>query len=138
MDDEPESSRAGLLRPRDGSSSDVNREQEQEHAVIDVEEDSDGAEDAAEREKIAKERRFDAKRKRILFLENLLRELDTLVFLEFITIYHLEYVCLLVRAIHGSILSWPQLFVLLVSCPHRHPCQPPDTPTRHSPRPPAR
>ena len=76
--------------------------------MVDLEGERDAAEDAedaAERDKIAKERRFDAKRKRILFLENLLRELDTLVFLELITIYHLEYVGLPSNATTGSVLT---------------------------------
>jgi hypothetical protein len=89
-DADAESSRAGLLRRRDSSSEEEHggsSEADEEHAA-----DVEAAEDAAERATLAKERRFDAKRKRILFLENLLRELDTLVFLELITIYHLEYV----------------------------------------------
>ncbi len=91
MDDEAESSHASLLRH--GNSS-VDADAQHEHAIADVEveDDYDTAEDAAAREQIAKERRVDAKRKRILFLEHLLRELDTLVFVELITIYHLEYV----------------------------------------------
>ncbi|KAF2704973.1 DUF1746-domain-containing protein [Pleomassaria siparia CBS 279.74] len=114
MDDEAESSRAGLLRRANSSSEhrdadfDSEHEHEHEHARADAEEDHDDGEDALERERVAKERRVDAKRKRILFLEHLLRELDTLVFLELITIYHLDcsFFWFLVRTIiHVSLLT---------------------------------
>lgn len=41
-----------------------------------------------------KERRLDAKRKRIRMLGDLLRELDLVVYMELLALYHLEYVCL--------------------------------------------
>jgi hypothetical protein len=44
-----------------------------------------------EKEKEVKQRRLDAKRKRIQMLGELLRELDMVVYLELITLYHLEY-----------------------------------------------
>jgi hypothetical protein len=44
-----------------------------------------------EKEKQIKQRRLDAKRKRIQMLGDLLRDLDTVVFLELITLYYLEY-----------------------------------------------
>lgn len=43
-----------------------------------------------EREKQVKQRRLDAKRKRIQMLGELLRDLDMVVYLELITLYHLE------------------------------------------------
>ena len=90
MDDEAESSRAGLLRSRNGTPPEPDVEPDDEHAVLDTVEDI--GDDEAVREQIAKERRADAKKKRVAFLDHLLRELDTLVFLELITLYHLEYV----------------------------------------------
>lgn len=44
-----------------------------------------------EKEKQIKQRKLDAKRKRIQMLGELLRELDMIVYLELITLYHLEY-----------------------------------------------
>jgi hypothetical protein len=43
------------------------------------------------KDQLAKERRLDAKRKRIRMLNELLRELDLVVYMELITVYHLEY-----------------------------------------------
>lgn len=89
MDGEPESSRAGRRYGNNSpSSADANADADPEDAMADIDEE----EDAAQREQRAKERRLDAKRKRVTFLEHLLRELDTLVFLELITLYHLECV----------------------------------------------
>lgn len=84
MNDEAESSRASRRAAA--------AEEHEEEGLAEVELDSgdDGEEEAAEREKRVKERRVDAKRKRVVFLDHLLRELDTLVFLELITLYHLE------------------------------------------------
>jgi len=48
-------------------------------------------EEQREREKHAKQTRLDAKRKRIQMLGELLRDLDMIVYLELITLYHLEY-----------------------------------------------
>ncbi|KAF2192117.1 DUF1746-domain-containing protein [Zopfia rhizophila CBS 207.26] len=79
MNDEAESSRAGLRYGNDTIS-----DTELEPTVIDKEE------DAARREETARERRVDAKRKRVVFLDHLLRELDILVFLELVTVYHLD------------------------------------------------
>jgi hypothetical protein len=44
-----------------------------------------------DREKQVKQRRLEAKRKRIQMLGELLRDLDMVVYLELITLYHLEY-----------------------------------------------
>jgi hypothetical protein len=85
MDDEAESSQARRHEDDEHLGRDEAREDERERI--------DEEEEAAEREKLVKERRVDAKRKRIVFLDHLLRELDTLVFLELITLYHLEYDC---------------------------------------------
>lgn len=82
MDDEAESSRAGLRRSSIAAS-----DTEHDDAVEGIAHEHD----ATQREQRAKERRLDAKRKRVVFLDHLLRELDTLVFLELIILYHLEY-----------------------------------------------
>jgi hypothetical protein len=82
MDDEGESSAAGLRHTTSNA---------EEHAELDNET-VDADEEARMKETIARERRLDAKRKRIALLDQLLRELDTLTLLELITIYHLEYV----------------------------------------------
>lgn len=79
MNDEAESSRAALRR--DDSSPD---------RTDDIE-DIDPEEVAHERAKDAKERRLDAKRKRIRMLGDLLRELDLVVYMELLVLYHLEY-----------------------------------------------
>lgn len=87
MSDEAESSRAGR---RHGTADAARADPDDVLAVVDDNNDDD-LEDAAQRAQRAKERRVDAKRKRVIFLDHLLRELDTLVFLELITLYHLEY-----------------------------------------------
>lgn len=79
MNDEAESSRAA--RRHDASSPDH----------IDYIVDIDPEEVARERAKDAKERRLDAKRKRIRMLGDLLRELDLVVYMELLALYHLEY-----------------------------------------------
>ncbi|KAF1964732.1 DUF1746-domain-containing protein [Bimuria novae-zelandiae CBS 107.79] len=99
MNDEAESSRAGRRHSSIGAS-DV----ELDETVADL----DHEEVIAQRERRAKERRLDAKRKRVVFLDHLLRELDTLVFLELIALYHLDcsFFWFVVRAIiHGSLLT---------------------------------
>lgn len=48
-------------------------------------------EEQREKEKHAKQTRLEAKRKRIQMLGELLRDLDMVVYLELITLYHLEY-----------------------------------------------
>jgi hypothetical protein len=57
-----------------------------------LDEEYDDAREALAREQSAKERRWDAKRKRVEFLDDLLRELDALVFVELVTIYYCEHV----------------------------------------------
>jgi hypothetical protein len=42
------------------------------------------------KDQLVKERRLDAKRKRIRMLNELLRELDLVVYMQLITVYHLE------------------------------------------------
>ena len=79
MNDEAES--AGAALRRDGSSPD--------HSDDAVDEDPEAV--ARERAKDAKERRLDAKRKRIRMLGDLLRELDLVVYMELLALYHLEY-----------------------------------------------
>lgn len=81
MNDEAESSRAGR---RSSSAAALEAEHEYDNSIADL---------VAQQEQRAKERRLDAKRKRVVFLDHLLRELDTLVFLELIALYHLEYIC---------------------------------------------
>ncbi|KAJ4409510.1 hypothetical protein N0V91_002431 [Didymella pomorum] len=78
MNDEAESSRAALRR--DDSSPDR----------IDDVEDIDPEEIAREHAKAVKERRLDAKRKRIRMLGDLLRELDLVVYMELLALYHLD------------------------------------------------
>lgn len=79
MNDEAESSRAAL-RP-DGSSADPI-----DHVTY-----IDPDEVERERAKYTKERRLDAKRKRIRMLGDLLRELDLVVYMELLALYNLEY-----------------------------------------------
>ncbi|KAF2132178.1 DUF1746-domain-containing protein [Dothidotthia symphoricarpi CBS 119687] len=99
MNDEGESSRAALRRISHASEdADLNE------VMMEVNEE----EDAREKEKISKERRLDAKRKRIRLLNELLRELDLVVYMELITLYYLDcsFFWLIVRAfIHGSLLT---------------------------------
>lgn len=62
-----------------------------------------------------KERRLDAKRKRVLFLDKLLRELDSLMFVELVALYHLEYVDTTREGEQEEYAdAWLQLFFLLV------------------------
>lgn len=78
MNDEAESSRAAARI--DDSSPDH----------MDNIADLDPEEDIRQRIKHAKERRIDAKRKRIRMLSDLLRELDLVVYMELLALYHLE------------------------------------------------
>ncbi|KAF2729158.1 DUF1746-domain-containing protein [Polyplosphaeria fusca] len=101
MNDEPESSRTGDgYGHADASSDHDHHEATREH---------DDEEDAARREQTTKERRIDAKRKRITLLDSLLRELDSLVFLEHIAIYHLDcsFFWFLARSIVHTVLLTP-------------------------------
>lgn len=91
MNDEAESSAAGL-RHVNTSASDAHLEP-QDSIVEDTEE------DARAYEQRVKDRRVDAKRKRVVFLDHLLRELDGLVWLELITTYHLEFVLIRPRPV---------------------------------------
>lgn len=101
MNDEAESSRAALRR--DGSSPDH---------IANIA-DTDPEEVARERLKDAKERRLDAKRKRIRMLGDLLRELDLVVYMELLALYHLEYD--LPARLHIALgLICAQLLILLV------------------------
>lgn len=86
MNAEAESSRAGRRRSSLAS-------YHAEHDSDDSPTESDAEEQGAIREQQKRERRLDAKRKRVVFLDHLLRELDTLVFLELVALYHLEYSC---------------------------------------------
>jgi hypothetical protein len=79
MNDEAES--AGAALRRDGSSPG--------HSDNAVDEDPEAV--AREHARDAKERRLDAKRKRIRMLGDLLRELDLVVYMELLALYHLEY-----------------------------------------------
>ncbi|CAA9965311.1 hypothetical protein CFE70_008977 [Pyrenophora teres f. teres 0-1] len=65
-------------------------------------------EEQREKEKQAKQTRLDAKRKRIQMLGELLRDLDMVVYLELITLYHLDcsFFWLAFKAfIHGTLLT---------------------------------
>lgn len=107
MNDEAESSAAGArhhpARIRSDRHAlvddDEDEDLEQPHGHLVEDEGGDGEdqiedvnvnpeEEARERKQRAKERRLDAKRKRVIFLDHLLRELDIVVFLEFITLYY--------------------------------------------------
>ncbi|KAH7406263.1 hypothetical protein DE146DRAFT_437397 [Phaeosphaeria sp. MPI-PUGE-AT-0046c] len=60
------------------------------------------------KDQLAKERRLDAKRKRIRMLNELLRELDLMVYMQLITVYYLDcsFFWLAFKAfIHGSLLT---------------------------------
>jgi hypothetical protein len=81
MNDEAESSRA----PQRHDSSPEHVDPGDATAGIDEEEEE------RYRVKNAKGRRLDAKRKRIRMLNELLRDLDMVVYLELITVYYLEY-----------------------------------------------
>ncbi|KAL6703694.1 hypothetical protein ACN47E_009388 [Coniothyrium glycines] len=99
MNDEPESSRAAL-RPGDGEYGGA-------HAT-EAPTSMDEEDEAREREKSMKERRLDARRKRIRMLNELLRDLDMVVYMELITVYHLDcsFFWLAVKAlIHGTLLT---------------------------------
>jgi hypothetical protein len=107
MNNEAESARAGQRRStmagpdtaHDAAAAraDIAREHgAHDHDAPDGDDGDDGADgthDPALREQRVQARRLDAKRKRVVFLDHLLRELDTLVFLELIALYHLEYIC---------------------------------------------
>ena len=84
MNDEAESSRAPQ---RHDDSSPEHVDPDDATAALDDEEE--------ERYKVknAKGRRLDAKRKRMRMLNELLRDLDMVVYLELITVYYLEYDC---------------------------------------------
>jgi hypothetical protein len=84
MNDEAESSRAAQRHGDDLS-----------EAVdpVDATAIADDDEEMRAKEKFQKERRLDAKRKRIRMLNDLLRDLDVVVYMELITVYHLEYGC---------------------------------------------
>lgn len=82
MNDEAESSRA-TQRPEDSRSALA----EPEDGIFEVDE----GEAQRLRDQLVKERRLDAKRKRIRMLNDLLRELDLMVYMQFITVYYLEY-----------------------------------------------
>lgn len=88
MNDEAESSRAAA------------RIDDSSPGYIDNIADIDPEEDARQRIKYAKERRIDAKRKRIRMLGDLLRELDLVVYMELLALYHLE-------CAYFHTLAWP-------------------------------
>jgi hypothetical protein len=82
MNDEAESSGAAQ---RNGESSPELADPE------DVIDEVDEEEKQRLKDQLVKERRLDAKRKRIRMLNDLLRELDLVVYMQLITVYHLEY-----------------------------------------------
>lgn len=81
MNDEAESSRAPQHHI-DNSSATERPEDAPDHV------DEEG--DRLYLEKLVKERRLDAKRKRIRMLNDMLRELNSIVYMEIITLYYLE------------------------------------------------
>lgn len=85
MNDEAEASSSSSRR-RDGDQRAANPDPD------DTYEEGDAEETARAQELTAKERRLDAKRKRIVLLDQLLKDLDSLAFVELITIYYLEHV----------------------------------------------
>jgi hypothetical protein len=92
MNHEAESSRAPQ-RHDDSSPADPDDAIVDADADVDIDMDMDIDEEADEREKekLVRERRLDAKRKRIRMLNELLRDLDMVVYMELITLYYLEY-----------------------------------------------
>ena len=82
MNDEAESSGAAQ---RHGPSSPELVDPEEDLVEIDEEEVQ------RLKDQLFKERRLDAKRKRIRMLNELLRELDLVVYMQLITVYHFEY-----------------------------------------------
>lgn len=95
-EEEAESSHAGQRR---GNSSlgdaDTDTEQGVDGNLVDVMDTvMDEEEEMRDRERLVKERRVDARRKRIRLLNDLLRDLDMVVYMELITLYYFEYVCM--------------------------------------------
>lgn len=80
MEDVAESSRAQASSPHNDDD------------IAEAEVSVDSEYEAHEQKKEARERKLDTKRKRIRFLNGLLRELDITVYMHLIAIYHLEYV----------------------------------------------
>lgn len=80
----------------DDAEAESSRAHEHRHEHVAPDPDSTHEEEVDEREaqrlkdQLAKERRLDAKRKRIRMLNELLRELDLVVYMELITVYQLE------------------------------------------------
>jgi hypothetical protein len=88
MNDEGESS-AAAQRPRDSAVAADAPVDALGDGALDV--DGDGEERQRLHAQLAGERRLDAKRKRIRMLNELLRELDLLVYMQFMAEYYLEY-----------------------------------------------
>jgi hypothetical protein len=88
MNDEGESS-AAAQRPRDSAVAADAPVDALGDGALDV--DVDGEERQRLHAQLAGERRLDAKRKRIRMLNELLRELDLLVYMQFMAEYYLEY-----------------------------------------------
>jgi hypothetical protein len=86
MNDEAESSGAAQRRT-DGPRELAEVEADTEDAIAQI----DDEEVQRLKEQLVKERRLDAKRKRIRMLNELLRELDLAVYMQLIAVYHLEY-----------------------------------------------
>ncbi|KAH7402874.1 hypothetical protein BKA66DRAFT_404487 [Pyrenochaeta sp. MPI-SDFR-AT-0127] len=103
MNDEGEPSRAAR---RHGDS--VSEQVDPGGAIAGLGDEEEEEEDEQERDKLAKERRMDAKRKRIRMLNELLRELDMAVYMHLIALYHLDcsFFWLAVKSfLHGSLLT---------------------------------
>jgi hypothetical protein len=90
MNDEGESS-AAAQRPRDSAVAADAPVDALGDGALDVDVDVDGEERQRLHTQLAGERRLDAKRKRIRMLNELLRELDLLVYMQFMAEYYLEY-----------------------------------------------
>jgi hypothetical protein len=120
MNDEAESSGAAQRRP-DGPPELADVEADTEDAIAQI----DDEEVQRLKEQLVKERRLDAKRKRIRMLNELLRELDLTVYMQLIAVYHFEYdttapPC----SLHGhGLTSLPQLLILLARHQSLHPRQ---------------
>ena len=74
----------------EASSSTAHSQYENDRAPHPIEHATGDEGDRATEEEILGQRKIRAKRKRIDFLDGLLRELDMIIFLELITIYYLE------------------------------------------------
>jgi hypothetical protein len=118
MNDEAESSGAAQRR-LDGPPELADVEADTEDTIAQI----DDEEVQRLKEQLVKERRLDAKRKRIRMLNELLRELDLTVYMQLIAVYHLEYDTTAPPCILHGLTSLLQLLILLARRQSLHPWQ---------------